>query len=150
MNEPRPELRPGQIGHQNPQGSHGIQSGPPHPSAAAAPVQKSVPKEADQPIELVADEAHAGTSTSRIHAFGVAGSMAKTSYKRAPTVSATGAIRIRSFHGRLSEQGLEYMDNQINEWLDQHPDIEIKQACANVGMFEGKLKEMALIVNIFY
>ena len=42
------------------------------------------------------------------------------------------------------------MDSKINEWLDQHPEIEIKQATTCVGEYEGKIREPALIVNIWY
>jgi len=31
--------------------------------------------------------------------------------------SGQGACRVRSFHGRLSDEGMAYMDDKINEWL---------------------------------
>jgi hypothetical protein len=27
------------------------------------------------------------------------------------------------FHGRLSDDGLAYTDDKINEWLDNHPEV---------------------------
>jgi hypothetical protein len=71
-------------------------------------------------------------------------------FRRATTVSGHGAVRVRSFHGRLSDEGIVYMDSKINEWLDTHPDIEVKFATTTVGLYDGKIKEPALIVNIWY
>ena len=65
-------------------------------------------------------------------------------------MNGTGACRVRSFHGRLSSQGLEYMDNQINEWLDHNPDVEVKFVSSVVGVFEGKMREPAIILNLWY
>jgi hypothetical protein len=71
-------------------------------------------------------------------------------FKRPTTVTGRGACRVRSFHGRLSDEGIVYMDSKINEWLDGHPDIEVKFATTTVGLYDGKIKEPALIVNIWY
>jgi hypothetical protein len=73
-----------------------------------------------------------------------------TQFKRKTHASGTGACRVRSFHGRLSDEGLAFMDGKINEWLDGHPEIEIKTVTTTVGMYDGKIKEEALVVNIWY
>ena len=67
-----------------------------------------------------------------------------------PQHGGTGACRVRTFHGKLSDQGLEYIDEAINVWLDDHPEIDIKFVTTNVGMFDGKFKDLALIVNVWY
>jgi hypothetical protein len=96
-------------------------------------------------------ETEAGAVESKIKAIGLSGtSHRKERWTRKTSATGSGACRVRSFHGRLSAQGLEYMDNQINEWLDQHPDVEVKQVTSNVGIFEGKMREPALILNIWY
>ena len=51
---------------------------------------------------------------------------------------------------KLSDQGLEYIDEAINVWLDEHPEVDIKLVTSNVGMFDGKFKDLALIVNLWY
>jgi len=51
---------------------------------------------------------------------------------------------------QLSDQGLEYIDEAINVWLDEHPEIEVKFVTTNVGMFDGKFKDFALIINVWY
>jgi hypothetical protein len=71
-------------------------------------------------------------------------------WKRKPHLSGTGACRVRTFHGKCSDQGLEYLDDAINAFLDEHPDIEVKFVQSNVAMFDGKFKDFALIVNLWY
>jgi hypothetical protein len=62
----------------------------------------------------------------------------------------TGARRIRTFHAKLNEGAVRHMDEQINKWLAQHPQIEIKFAQTVVGVWEAKHAEPNLIVTIFY
>ncbi len=122
---------------------------PPGPPPQAQPPKPVV--DDDEPIELVEGEDEAPMNTSRIKAFGVA-EMAHRSgnWKRQTSVNSTGAVRVRTFHGRLSDQGLEYLDNAINEWMDNTPNIEIKFVTSTVGLYDGKIKEPALILNIWY
>lgn len=105
----------------------------------------------EEPLGLIEDAERPGTE-GKIRAFGsdAGGSVRKEHYTRKPNVVGTGSCRIRSFHGRLSQQGLEYMDNQINNWLDANPDIEVKTVTSTVGVFEGKMREPALILNLWY
>jgi hypothetical protein len=64
--------------------------------------------------------------------------------------SGTGAFRVKTFYGRLREEGLDLLDKQINEWFDAHPEYEIKNVTTNIGeMVNYKTTEPALIVNIW-
>ncbi|HTW93731.1 MAG TPA: hypothetical protein VMD30_02985 [Tepidisphaeraceae bacterium] len=108
----------------------------------------------EEPLELVSDSpapANGQTHASKIHDVTAAvGHGSGQNWKRKPNVHPTGAVRVKSFHGRLSDNGLEYLDNAINEWLDRHPDIDIKFVTSTEGMFDGKIKEPALILNLWY
>jgi len=74
-----------------------------------------------------------------------------TRFKRTAHVAGNGACRVRSFHGRLSDDGLAFMDDKINEWLDNHPEIEVKMVNCVVGPLEGKVTgERALFVTVWY
>jgi|SRR5271170_7885145 len=128
--------------HHPPQPQHGLQHG-----AGPAPALKR-PQLAEEPIELEADDV-AAPIKNKIVAFGDV-AHATHSWKRPTHKNQTGAVRVRSFHCRLSEQGLDYMDHAINEWLENHPDIEIKFTSSVVGQFDGKIKEPALILNLWY
>ena len=93
------------------------------------------------------------SSKIKIQGLGISSGMGgtpATQFKRKTHVSGQGACRVRSFHGRLSDEGLAFMDGKINEWLDNHPEIEIKQVTTTVGMYDGKIKEEALVLNIWY
>jgi hypothetical protein len=84
-------------------------------------------------------------------AFGVAqNAAAGHAWKRTPHATGTGICRVRTFHGRLSDQGLEYLDAAINDWLDAHPDIEVKAVTTNASMYDGKVKELTLIINVWF
>ncbi len=61
-----------------------------------------------------------------------------------------GATRCRTFHSKLNEKAIAYMNEQINSWIDQHPEIEIKFANTTVGIFEGKHADPNLIITVFY
>ena len=130
--------------------SHGTHS----PGIAPMPTLPPRPKVDDTPLALEAEEKPATTTTeppkSKIHQISAGPSIVAHSYKRQSHVNQTGAVRIRTFHCRLSEQGVEYLDQTINDWLEGHPDIEIKFSTSTVGMWDGKLKEPSLIITVWY
>ena len=120
---------------------------------AAPPVARPSPVK-EEPLELVSEGSQPGsaqTPASKIHDITAAvGHGTGHAWKRKPNIHPTGAVRVKSFHGRLSDNGLEYLDNTINEWLDRHPEIDIKFVTSTEGMFDGKIKEPALILNVWY
>lgn len=71
-------------------------------------------------------------------------------YRRPLVAGGKVATRCRTFHARLNDGALNFMNRQINEWVDTNPDIAIKFAASTVGVFEGKKAEAALIVTVFY
>ncbi len=73
----------------------------------------------------------------------------KSDWKRAPKQSPEGATRVKTFVAKLRLDALEYLDDQINEWLDEHPECDIKFATTSTGPLTGKMKEDAIIVNIW-
>lgn len=77
------------------------------------------------------------------------GAALETKWKRKPNVTGSGATHVRSFHCRLAEESMENLDRQINEWLDAHPEYEVKFVSTAVGDWTGKLKEPQLIVQVW-
>jgi hypothetical protein len=103
-------------------------------------------------LEL-ADEAPA--SAGGTTAGSMTGSMAappaeETPFARPLARSGVGASRCRTFHSKLSDEAVRHLDQQINEWLEQNPDIEIKFSTSTVGVWSGKHAEPNLIVTVFY
>ena len=41
------------------------------------------------------------------------------------------------------------MDQTINEWLDEHPEYEVKLVTSTGGTVDGKLKESHLICQVW-
>ncbi|MCC6659430.1 MAG: hypothetical protein IT437_00955 [Phycisphaerales bacterium] len=70
-------------------------------------------------------------------------------WARQPSALGTGACHMKSFHCKLGGDSLEYLDRQINEWLDAHPSFEVKLVTTTVGEWQGKLKEPNLIVQVW-
>jgi hypothetical protein len=134
--------------------AHGV--GRPQPAGGpkvAAPPQTSPEPLELEPLEVVEVEdtqEDSSNVTSKIRAFGVGASHVSKEFNRAPVKTGTGACRVKSFHGKLSDQGLGYLDDAINEWLDKHPEVELKFVTSSVGVFEGKIREPALILNLWY
>jgi len=70
-------------------------------------------------------------------------------WSRTPNSTGTGAIHVKSFHCKLTGDSLDFLDQQINEWLDAHPQYEVKLVTTSIGTWTGKLKEPNLIVNVW-
>lgn len=70
-------------------------------------------------------------------------------WNRTPNSTGTGAIHVKSFHCKLTGDSLSFLDQQINEWLDAHPQYEVKLVTTSIGTWTGKLKEPNLIVNVW-
>lgn len=87
----------------------------------------------------------------KIQAFEKSNSIGRTedSWKRQTNKTGVGATHVKSFHAKLTGESLEFLDKQINEWLDAHPDHEVKFSTATVGEWTGKLKEPNLIVQVW-
>ena len=122
---------------------------PPSPGFAV-PQARPAPARED-PLELVTEEKPAVEAPkSKIHGISSASSLVAHNYKRPTNLNKTGSVRTKTFHCRLSEQGVEYLDQTINDWLEAHPDVEVKFTTSTVGMWDGKLKEPTLIINVWY
>jgi hypothetical protein len=119
----------------------------PAPAAPAATDDDAISLVEDADPDMIEESAPAGPSKIK---FGADIGIKKHDWKRELRQGGTGATRIRTFHGKLSDQGLEYIDEAINVWLDGHPEIDVKFVTTNVGMFDGKFKDLALIVNVWY
>lgn len=70
-------------------------------------------------------------------------------WRRTPNTTGSGAIHVRTFHTKLTDDALVYMDRMINEWLDAHPQYEVKFVNATIGILTGKIKEPHLICQVW-
>ena len=70
-------------------------------------------------------------------------------WSRTPNTTGQGAIHVRTFHCKLTDDALTYLDQCVNEWLDAHPQYEVKFVTSSVGTLTGKLKEPNLICQVW-
>ena len=104
------------------------------------------------PIDLAADTGSSGSDgQTKIKTFEqkLRSDLHEDKWERSPNYTGTGAIHVKSFHCRLTGDSLEFLDQQINEWLDAHPQYEVKMVTSSMGTWSGKLKEPNLIVNVW-
>jgi len=108
----------------------------------------------EEPIDLSADieeiDIEEGeTSGAQIQTFGKQ-QRHDEQWDRTPNTTGTGAIHVKTFHAKLREDALEYMDRQINEWLDSHPEYEVKFVTTSIGELKSKsMTEQALFMNVW-
>jgi hypothetical protein len=132
--QPRPTIQPG--------ARHVIQPPPRQPPPDLDPISLD-----EEPMEIAAPP-----PVKKIQAFGsdAVQQAKKHDWKRQTNKTGQGATRVKSFHGKYSDQGLQYLDDAINEWLDNHPEAEVKFVSSTVHVFEGKIREPALVLNLWY
>jgi hypothetical protein len=87
-------------------------------------------------------------STDKIKAFGVR-KPHEDHWQRTPNVTGQGAIHVKTFVTKLRMDAVDHLDTQVNEWLDNHPEYEVKFVTTAIGTLFGKNKEEALFMNIW-
>lgn len=163
MQDPRESLRQAPMGDGVGGGSLGGSGSPIQPAApgaagpgtGAGPAPGKLPNAFSPPGGAGQAGAPAAAPPTenkpKIQAFAQAlgGKRHAENWKRKTNLTGSGATHVRSFHCKLNAESLEYMDQQINEWLDNHPDYEVKMVTSAVGEWTGKIKEPALIVSVW-
>jgi hypothetical protein len=100
----------------------------------------------DEQESPVGGEAHA-----ELKAFGAAKGLAKhdSHFNRPLILTGTGATRCKIFYSKIAPPSLEYMQDQINHWVDSDQ-IEIKRVSQVIGLMEGKTAIPNVIITIWY
>ncbi|MCP4455375.1 MAG: hypothetical protein GY809_28280 [Planctomycetes bacterium] len=57
---------------------------------------------------------------------------------------------LKTFYTKLHPGALDFIDEQIAEWLKAHPSVNIKQTNVTVGEVQSKKTEPNIIINIWY
>lgn len=115
----------------------------------AAPA--AAPSPQIQPLGGPAPAAKPPTEASRIRAFEqkLGGGRHEDKWARSPNITGSGAIHVRSFHCKLTDESLAFVDQQINEWLDAHPQYEVKLVTTSIGEWMGKVREPNIIIQVW-
>jgi hypothetical protein len=112
--------------------------------------------EDDAGIELTDGSTDPSMSSTAIRSFGggpggMSGFTGSAAELRRPMLKGSpNATRCKTFHCKLADGAIVYMNDQINEWADADDNIEIKFASSTIGVVEGKHADPHLIVTVFY
>jgi hypothetical protein len=117
----------------------------PSSGAGSAPAASSAGEPGPLPVATGVGQA---AGSKKITAFGKE-RRHEEKWARTPNTTGQGAIHVRTFHSKITEDALAYMDQVINEWLDNHPQYEVKFVSTTVGTLSGKLKEPALLCQVW-
>lgn len=116
---------------------------PEHPPKPPAPTV-----DPNRPLPVAEASGPTGLG-GKITAFGGQQKRHEDSWVRTPNTTGSGAIHVKTFHCKLTDDALTYLDLSINEWLDAHPQYEVKFVSSSIGILTGKLKEPALICQVW-
>ena len=102
-----------------------------------------------EPIELSDADEQAGEPKRTIQALGFQKGRHEDQWSRSPNLTGTGAIHVKTFVAKLRLDAIEHLDEQVNQWLDAHPQYEVKFVTTSVGELKGKVSEPALFMNVW-
>lgn len=108
-----------------------------------APTSSGLPE-----VELAEEGPAASQTSTKIRAFGST-KRHEDHWNRTPNVTGEGAIHVRTFVAKLRLDAIDHLDEQVNEWLDAHPQYEVKFVTTAIGELTGKTKEQAVFMNVW-
>lgn len=125
---------------------------------------KPVPLDAtpDKPVVRKVAQSNAGISHSPLHLDSSASASAPkpavpaaqpTPVKKKTVVRTAAPDRItaaKTFFAKLQAGSINFLDQQICDWLEQNPDIVIKRTNTVTGMLQGKRTEPNLLITVWY
>lgn len=87
---------------------------------------------------------------SKIMIFGEAERKAHSDHwNRTPNTTGGGAIHVKTFVAKLRLDAIDNLDEQVNNWLDLHPEYEVKFVSTSIGKLVGKISEDAIFMNVW-
>ncbi|MEM6459621.1 MAG: hypothetical protein AAF710_09550 [Planctomycetota bacterium] len=121
--------------------------------ANAIPIDPEEQDAADELTPIDLDEASApgdANQQSKIQVFGEAQRKAHADHwNRTPNATGHGAIHVKTFVAKLRLDAIDHLDEQVNTWLDAHPEYEVKFVTTTVGKLVGKINEDAIFMNVW-
>lgn len=94
------------------------------------------------------DDAGAEAASSKIRQFAQRKAH-EDHWNRTPNATGKGAIHVKTFVTKLRLDAIEHLDEQVNEWLDAHPEYEVKFVSTTIGKLVGKNTEDAIFMNVW-
>ena len=118
--------------------------------AIPIPPEEGEDDDALTPIDFNDDdlEAEDGSHTSMIRTIGEK-KRSEAHWKRESVSSGQGASHVRTFVAKLRLDAVENLDSQVNAWLDEHPEFDVKFVSTSVGPLIGKTTENAMFITVW-
>ena len=114
----------------------------------------SVNQESDKPIPFDDDTSDTDVLHSPLSLGSgdtVKASMPAAKKPTERTVSSSERITgVKTFFTKLHAGAIEFMEEQINNWLNDNPDITVKQTNTVTGDIVGKKTEPNIIITVWY
>ena len=107
------------------------------------------PEPEPEPIEIEIEGDDGPQRTIQTFGGGSGAAKQETKWKRQPNKTGHGATHVRTFVSKMRLDAIEHLDEQINEWLDEHPELEVKFVTTSHGTLTGKTKEEAMFVSVW-
>lgn len=107
----------------------------------------------DEGADLLGGELMYDTKPTAIKSFSAeqaVGQVGQREYRRPLLRGIPTATRCKTFHCKLADGPIAFLNEQINEWADGDDNIEIKFATTTIGVIEGKHADPHLIITVFY
>jgi hypothetical protein len=121
-------------------------NGSPKPQAVARPQAASrAPAPAARPAATRPAAPRPAARPASAQAAAVTNKVARAVANNAPRI--TG---MKTFYTKLHPGALDFIDEQVAEWLKAHPSINIKQTNVTVGEVQSKKTEPNIIITIWY
>jgi hypothetical protein len=67
-----------------------------------------------------------------------------------PAAATERVTGVRTFFTKLHEGAIDFLDQQISDWLKKNPDIKIKFTNTIFGDMTGKKTEPSIIITVWY
>ncbi len=74
----------------------------------------------------------------------------RTKVTKEAASSAERVTGVRTFFTKLHAGAIEFLDEQISDWLKVNPDISIKLTNTTTGDVQGKKTEPNIIITVWY
>jgi hypothetical protein len=68
----------------------------------------------------------------------------------AKTASTDRITGVKTFFTKLHPGAMQFLDEQINSWLQQNPDIHIRRTDTTTGQVQAKKTEPNIIITVWY
>ncbi|MCC5828576.1 MAG: hypothetical protein JJU36_03935 [Phycisphaeraceae bacterium] len=118
--------------------------------ANAIPISDDDDDDLDEPIEVDLEGGDPDPNlAAKIRSFGEGRGRKELQWKRTPVQTGQGACHVKTFVAKLRLDAMDHLDEMINDWMDAHPEFEIKFVTTSVGDLKGKTTEPALVVNLW-